>query len=218
MAPDVDAVDHVEGFAGLLIEHVGGFKAMVCHPVAQGAEVAAFDAEERRLHYDSSMDLRPLFLRPLLRRRIECYAASHQARVNQGLHYVGIPLAVIAALGCLAKVRVHSSAPAALWEPNLGLALLVLVCGWYIWASPGAGLLLLAGGTACYIAGAYLPVSWLGGLAALGFALHTVGHFRFEGRPPSFFSRPIAAIEAPVWWLARLAGVDPTPDEAASGG
>ena len=53
-----------------------------------------------------AMDLRRFFIRPAIRLPIERYARTHQNRVNQALHYVGIPLAVVAFLGALAKVRV----------------------------------------------------------------------------------------------------------------
>ena len=157
------------------------------------------------------MNLRAYFVPPPLRRHIERYAQTHRHRVNQALHYIGIPLAVIAALGALAKVRMTAFDGPDLLQPNLGLALLVVGCGFYLWVSPGAGVLLLIGGIAGYVAGSPLPLSWLGAMAAFAFALHTFGHYVFEKKPPAFFSRPMAALEAPAWLVARLTGVDPQP-------
>src|SRR5688572_11904913 len=69
---------------------------------------------------------------PTLQRYVARYSTSHQNKVNQRLHLIGIPLIVIAVLGVLARLRVSTVDLPTLLQPNLGLALMAFVCGWYL--------------------------------------------------------------------------------------
>jgi uncharacterized membrane protein YGL010W len=162
------------------------------------------------------MDVQTAVRTPTLQRYVERYSTSHQHKVNQRLHLVGIPLLTIAVLGLLARVRISTVDLPALLQPNLALAVMAFVCGWYLCLSPLAGALLLCIGWTCYVVGSSLTLPWLGGVAVLGAVLNKIGHSKFEGKSPAMYSRPIAVIEAPAWFLARLMGVEPLPDEAPS--
>ena len=161
------------------------------------------------------MDFKQFFAQPNVRRPIERYAASHATRMNQALHFVGIPLLVVAALGLLSKARMTTFDGPELLQPNLGLAALVAAGVWYWLASPVVGLVLFAGGVVCYLAASPLPWKWLVALGGVGVFCHWIGHYAFEGKPPSLFSRPISVLEAPVWLIARWAGYEPKPKSDA---
>lgn len=144
-----------------------------------------------------------------LARHIAKYNESHQNPVNRMFHYVGIPLAAVSALGLLSKVA-WPGFDADLWlRPNLGMLVLALAGGWYLWCKPLAGLILTAIGVAGYLGGSLIPVWPLVGIAAASIVCHFIGHFGFEGRPPQLFTRPVSIIEAPVWLLAMLFGLNP---------
>ena len=157
------------------------------------------------------MNVRAAFLAPNLQTYVARYAMSHQNKVNQRLHLIGIPLITIAVLGLLARVRLQTTAIPTLLQPNLALALLASVCGWYLCLSLVAGAWLLFIGSAFYAVGSSLALPWIGGLGLLGVVLNKIGHRRFEGKSPAVLKRPVAVFEAPAWFMARMAGVESLP-------
>lgn len=66
-----------------------------------------------------------------LQAHIDAYSAAHQAPVNKVLHYLGIPLLLIAALGLLSKVSIVDSEPSP-WRPNLAWGALLVAGAWYL--------------------------------------------------------------------------------------
>jgi uncharacterized membrane protein YGL010W len=144
-----------------------------------------------------------------LARHIAKYNESHQNPVNRVFHYVGIPLAAVSALGLLSKVGWPGFEVDPWLRPNLGMLLLAVAGGWYLWCKPLAGLILTSIGVAGYLVGSLLPVWPLVGIAAAGIVCHLIGHYGFEGKPPQLLRRPVSVIEAPVWLLAMLFGLEP---------
>src|SRR5438034_1180632 len=111
------------------------------------------------------MNLQAAFLKPPVRTYVICYAEAHQHKVNQRHNLFGIPLLTISVIGLLARVRFESVDLPMFLQPNFGLALMSLVCSWYLWASPVAGSMLLVVAVACYTAGLFLSLPWLGAIA-----------------------------------------------------
>jgi uncharacterized membrane protein YGL010W len=156
-------------------------------------------------------------LGPKLSWHVEKYGASHRMPGNMRLHYVGIPLIALGWLGLLAKVAVPDFDAPAWRTPNLGMALLVATAYWYLWCNWRIGLLMTAVGVAGYFIGCSLSAWVLGGMFAAGAALHNIGHYAFEGKPPALLTRPIAIIEAPIWLLAIMLGYSPANADRESG-
>ena len=141
-----------------------------------------------------------------LRPYLEHYGASHRNRVNRALHYVGIPLFMVATMGLLARLALGGDELLAL-RPNLAWVILAGMGIFYLRLDWKIGLPTWAGFVACYVIGCFLPVPTLWALAGLGVVLHGVGHYAFEHKPPALFSKPIAIFEAPPWLLAIWAGL-----------
>jgi uncharacterized membrane protein YGL010W len=137
------------------------------------------------------------------------YAEFHQTRVNKALHFVGIPLLVVASLGLLSKLALPGSAEWPALRPNAAWLLLLLAFAWYVWQDRRLGLLIGSAIVGGYAVGAPLPVGVLAGLFGTGVVAHVVGHYGFEGKPPSLLFRPVALLEAPAWLLSTWAGLHP---------
>jgi uncharacterized membrane protein YGL010W len=141
-----------------------------------------------------------------LSRHVDKYDESHRKRVNRLLHYVGIPLAALAALGLLSKIAWPMEGVPHWLQPNLGMAALLGPGAWYMWWRPLVGILMLAIGAAGYVVSTMFSAWLLAALGVAAIALHFIGHYGFEGKPPQLFRRPVSVIEAPIWLLARLFG------------
>jgi uncharacterized membrane protein YGL010W len=144
-----------------------------------------------------------------LARHIAKYNESHKNPVNRVFHYVGIPLAAISTLGLLSKVGWPGVDVDPWLRPNLAMVFIALVGGWYVRCKPLAGFILLGIGVGGYLVGSLMPVWALLAMAAVGIICHAIGHYRYEGKPPQLLTRPVSIIEAPVWLLAMLFGLDP---------
>ena len=144
-----------------------------------------------------------------LARHIAKYNESHQNPVNRVFHYIGIPLAAISTLGLLSKVGWPGVDVDPWLRPNLAMVLLAAAGGWYFWCKPLAGVILTSIGVGGYLVGSLMPVWALLAIAAAGIICHALGHYGFEGKPPQLLQRPVSIIEAPVWLLAMLFGLDP---------
>jgi len=141
-----------------------------------------------------------------LSRHVDKYDESHRTRVNRLLHYVGIPLAAFATLGLLSKLAIPMDGVPHWLQPNLALVALLGAGAWYVWWRPLVGIFMLAIGTAGYVVSTMMPTWLLAGFGVAAVALHFIGHYGFEGKPPQLLRRPVSIIEAPIWLLARLFG------------
>jgi uncharacterized membrane protein YGL010W len=140
-----------------------------------------------------------LQLTPALEAHIAHYGESHCNPVNQAMHTAGIPLLMVSSLGLFARAAANTigSPPTSAVAAGAGL----LYARWDGKTAPVMAALFAA----CYAAGRRLPTRKLLTMFGVGAALHAVGHYRFEHRPPAFLSGPISVFEAPVWLLERRA-------------
>lgn len=152
---------------------------------------------------------------PELRARVAEYGASHRMPVNRFLHVLGIPLLGIGSLGLLCQLAVPVGARVAALEPNAGQLSLLVALGWYLYYGRWSALPALAFVVFCYAVGSVLSAWVLLGLWLAGAAVHAVGHFGFEGKPPATFRDPRSILEAPIWLLGLLTGT--LPDEKPKG-
>ncbi|MBS0394522.1 MAG: DUF962 domain-containing protein [Proteobacteria bacterium] len=133
------------------------------------------------------------------------YGTSHQHPWNKVLHWICVPLIVLAVLGLLAALPVPAplrGRPLANWASLATLAALA----YYAWLSPrlAAGMLLplaLAGVALAGIA-ALAPPLWR--TCAAIFVAAWIGQFighAIEGRRPSFFKDLQFLLIGPLWLL-----------------
>ncbi len=135
------------------------------------------------------------------------YGTSHETPANKALHWVCVPLIVLAVLGLLWSVPM----PAALARhaPLLNCATLVMALGigYYALLSPR-----LAIGMLLPLALAVLAIRWLAALATplwqtclAIFVIAWIGQFighAIEGRRPSFFKDLQYLLIGPLWLLS----------------
>ncbi|MCI0458242.1 MAG: DUF962 domain-containing protein [Gemmataceae bacterium] len=149
--------------------------------------------------------MRRLSLSPELWSHVDHYAASHRMPVNKVLHFLGIPLLLVASLGLLSKASLAVDGAVPALRPNAAWIVLFGAGLWYVRSDWKMGLLTFAAVTACYALGSGLPAGLLWLFLGIGVVAHAVGHYGFEGKPPAVFSNPVAVLEAPVWLLATWA-------------
>jgi uncharacterized membrane protein YGL010W len=137
---------------------------------------------------------------PVLQAHIAKYGESHCNPVNQAMHTAGIPMLMVSSLGLLARAADTTIGPLPPLAVGAGAGL--VYAGWDGKAAP----VLAALFTTCYAAGQRLSTRQLLTLFGVGAALHAIGHYRFEHKPPSFLSRPVSVFEAPAWLLEYLVG------------
>ena len=164
----------------------------------------SFPSVEEGVHY-----LPPVVLSRALLDHVCRYGESHQSRGNKALHFVGIPLLLVASLGLLSKLALPGLAEWPAVRPNAAWLILLLAVAWYAWQDRRMGLLVGSTMIGGYAVGTPLPIAVLAGLFGTGVVAHVVGHYGFERKPPAFLSRPVAVLEAPAWLLSTLAGLQP---------
>ena len=148
------------------------------------------------------------YLTARVRQHVERYDESHRTPGNRTLHFLGIPLLLVGALGLLSKVAV----PMSVWplfRPNLAWIALLGCVSWSIWLGGRIGVLSVAIYLGGYVLGSNLEVPHLVAIIAVGSIAHLVGHYPIERRPPAVLSRPVAVLEALPWFLATLAKDNP---------
>jgi uncharacterized membrane protein YGL010W len=144
---------------------------------------------------------------PRLQARVDHYAYSHQTWPNKLLHFVGIPLLMVASLGLLAKASLPGWGGVPALQPNAAWVVLLGAGLWYVWLDWRIGILVIALFCGCYVAGSALSAGPLAALFAAGVVAHVLGHYGFEGKPPALLSNPVAVLEAPAWLVLTWAGL-----------
>jgi uncharacterized membrane protein YGL010W len=152
------------------------------------------------------LNRRHITLTPALRAHFNHYTKWHQSPANKALHFLGIPLALIGALGLLAKLPLVSVAELP-WQPNAGWLALLISGVWYLWLDWRFGVLTFALEVACLLIGSMLSYAVLATLLIVAVIAHWIGHFTFERKPPAVFSGPIAVLEAPIWLVVNIFGL-----------
>jgi uncharacterized membrane protein YGL010W len=147
------------------------------------------------------------------------YAAYHRDRRNIALHFVGIPLIVLAVEILLSRAGI------AIGPIRATAAMIVsaIVALYYLRLDPRLGLLmalLLALGAWFGVAmAAQANLVWLGtgiGLFVIGWAIQFVGHI-YEGRKPAFLDDVIGLAIGPLFVVAEalfLLGLRPDLKDA----
>jgi uncharacterized membrane protein YGL010W len=134
-----------------------------------------------------------------LLKHVHRYNESHRTPANRALHVVGIPMALTAGMGLLAKLRKPDG-------PDFGLPLVAAGALWYVCEDRKLGAASAAALLAAYAVGRNLSMKEIAALATAGAVAHWIGHYAFEKKPPLFLTRPVAALEAVPWLFALAAG------------
>jgi uncharacterized membrane protein YGL010W len=136
------------------------------------------------------------------------YEVSHQNSVNKALHWLGIPLIVMAILGLssLLGSPFAESSWGGVWLNVAGLLVALAVIGYArLSISLAVGLGLVFTSMLLFVrALAWLPIPLsviLVGLFVIGWVAQLVGH-RIEGKKPSFGKDLVFLFIGPLWLLA----------------
>lgn len=140
--------------------------------------------------------------------RIEHYAQLHRSPGNRLLHYIGIPLTIIALMGLLARVSFPWHSAQSIWHPNGAWVAIIIAGAWYMWLDLRIGSITTVGLMTCYFIGATSSIVALGIMSVVGIAAIVVGDRYFERKPTALRS-PMALLEAPLWLFATWLGVHP---------
>jgi len=127
--------------------------------------------------------------------------------VNRALHFLGIPVLLVASLGLFSKLSLADAEGVPALQPNAGWLVLLVACVWNLRWDWKMGLLTTAVYAGGYALGSTLSAGVLWALFGVGVLAHVIGHYGFEGKPPALLSHPVAVLEATPWLLSLWAGL-----------
>jgi uncharacterized membrane protein YGL010W len=148
--------------------------------------------------------LRKSRLSPKLQAYVADYGESHQTAANQALHFAGIPLLMVSAVGLLARLPYPTPNAYSMLNPNAAWLFLIGVAIWYLFLDSKASVVLSLMFFTAYMIGASMPAAILAGGLGIGIIAHIIGHAVFEKRPPSLLKKPISLLVAPAWLLEQI--------------
>src|SRR5437763_1666548 len=112
-------------------------------------------------------------LTPAMRSHVSQYNESHRTSVNRALHFIGIPLFVVATMGLFSKLTWSDGEGPAALQPNAGWIALVTAGAMSLWWDWRMGLLATVVYAAGYALGSTLSVGVLWTLFGVGIVAHT---------------------------------------------
>src|SRR5437762_13775797 len=115
---------------------------------------------------------------PRLQAHVERYAQAHQTGPNKILHFVGIPVLMVASLGGLSKAALPGWGGAPALQPNAAWVVLLAAGVWYLWLDWRVGILTTGLFCGCYMLGSGLSPGLLVALFGAGVAAHVLGHYQ----------------------------------------
>ena len=131
------------------------------------------------------------------------YETYHRTRGNKVMHFVGIPMIVVALLGLLSN-WVFVGELGALYRVDAALALIALASVFYLFMDYEWGGALIPVLLGFYFLGRTLPISILWGLFILGWVFQFVGHGVYEKKSPAFVHNLQHLLIGPIWVFVAL--------------
>lgn len=142
-----------------------------------------------------------------LRKRLDQYSRSHRKLGNIGLHALGIPCLIVAVLALVGKLGLSFDSDWLVAPPYAAWGLTVVVSGWYAWLDWRVAVITSVGSVVCLLLASLVSLPLVGTMAGVGIVVHMIGHFGFEGKPPSTLSDPMSIFDAPIWLVSVLTGM-----------
>lgn len=137
------------------------------------------------------------------------YASYHRDRRNIAMHFVGIPMIVLALAILLS--RPHWRAGALPFGISPALVLFVCATAYYIMLDTILGLVMAVVSAACLAVGAWLAQGsaalWAGcgaGLFVIGWVFQLIGHTAYEHCKPAFADDLIGLLIGPLFVLTEM--------------
>lgn len=129
------------------------------------------------------------------------YTKDHTTQGNIRTHYVGIPTVTISLLGLLDH---WISAPLAGGIIGGGAFLLVIAVAWYFILDKKLATLILPALIAIYALSTIISFEGHIVLQVIGWFFQLLGHYKFEGRSPSFFKSLPQMLIGPLFIYAKV--------------
>lgn len=126
------------------------------------------------------------------------YSEHHHNPRNVRLHFIGIPLIVIAVLGMLVRVRITPVIPVLGGPLTAGLLLLASANFFYLLLHFRLGLTMIGSTALCYLIGMKLPLAANVALFVAGWIIQLYGH-KIEGKKPAFTENLVHLFIGPIF-------------------
>lgn len=137
------------------------------------------------------------------------YSESHRSRANKSIHWICVPLIMLAVLGLLWEIPAPQAWAARSVFFNWAVLVAVLVMIYYFvlaWRL-ALGMTPVVAAMVFIVYGVSLAAHWPWLVWAIVFVLAWIGQFlghKIEGRKPSFFKDLLFLLIGPLWLLAFL--------------
>jgi uncharacterized membrane protein YGL010W len=152
-------------------------------------------------------------LKPALAAHFKTYADTHrqpQSPVIRSTLELAIPLIAFHVLAMLSWIVIAAPAGRTLTLAHLAY---VGIVGWYLSLDAGLGVLMALLFALCFPIAAITPRAVVVLIAVAGWGLQLAGRLvrpdRRSARPPAFFTKLLQALIGPLYFVARLVGIDP---------
>jgi len=127
------------------------------------------------------------------------YDSYHRHPMNERLHYVGVPMIMLAILGFFSFLPVND-------RVDGGFILWLVVALYYLLRGRQLGLMFSGLSFLIYLGARELSLSTLVASFIVGWIIQGVGHARYERNKPAFLKNLEHLLIGPLWLFSRLVG------------
>ncbi len=137
------------------------------------------------------------------------YDSYHRHPMNERLHYVGVPMIMLAILGFFSFLSISD-------PMDGGFLLWLAAAAYYVVWGRQLGVMFSGLSFLIYLGARELPLSTLVAAFVVGWIIQGVGHARYERNRPAFLKNLEHLLIGPLWLFSRLLGG--RKSSASSGG
>lgn len=135
------------------------------------------------------------------------YGESHHTRINKSIHWVCVPLIMLAVIGLLWSIPAPRAwaVRSAFFNWGVLVAVVVLIYYYALAWRLALGMTLVTAAMIFIVYGASLTLAWPWLVWAIVFVAAWIGQFvghKIEGKKPSFFKDLLFLLIGPLWLLA----------------
>jgi uncharacterized membrane protein YGL010W len=142
-------------------------------------------------------------LQPAAGSRLEAqfkeYDSYHRHPMNERLHYVGVPMIMLAILGFFSFLPITD-------RVDGGFLFWLLAAAYYIVRGRRLGVMFSGLAFLIYLGARELPLSTLVASFVVGWIIQGIGHARYERNKPAFLKNLEHLLIGPLWLFSRLVG------------
>lgn len=147
-------------------------------------------------------------LKPALVEQLRLYDESHRHPTNRLTHKVAIPLIVFHIIAMLSWIPLGSPFGHALTLAHVAYVAAIV---WYFALDARLGVLMALAYAVCFPIAAVTPKALVVAIAIVGWLVQLAGHLVWEKHQPAFFTNLLQALIGPLYFVAVLVGLWPSP-------